>query len=78
MVIHVYLVDGYINNELFRTMTTRLNQQELELWTMIVWALWNARNKYHFEKAQLQPQRIYEGASGLLTDYQHLMTAQTT
>ena len=64
--------------ELFRTMTTRLNQQELELWTMIVWALWNARNKYHFEKAQLQPQRIYEGASGLLTDYQHLMTAQTT
>ena len=64
--------------ELFRSMTTRLNQQELELWTVIVWALWNARNKYHFEKAQLQPQRIYEGASGLLTDYQHLMTAQTT
>ena len=50
-------------------MTTRLNQQELELWTVIVWALWNARNKYHFEKTQLQPQRIYEGASGLLTDY---------
>ena len=59
-------------------MTTKLNQQEHELWTVIIWALWNARNKYHFKKTQLQSQHIYEGALGLLTDYQHLMTAQTT
>ena len=66
--------------ELFQTMITRLNQQELESWAVIVWAVWNARNKFYFEKTQLQPRHIYDydGALGLLTDYQHLMAAQTT
>ena len=64
--------------ELFQTMVTRLNQQELESWAVIVWAVWNAWNKFYFEKTQLQPRHIYDGASGLSTDYQHLMAAQTT
>ena len=64
--------------ELFQTMVTRLNQQELESWAVIVWAVWNAWNKFYFEKTQLQPRHIYDGASGLSTDYQHLMAAQTS
>ena len=43
--------------ELFQTMITRLNQQELESWAVIVWAVWNARNKFYFEKTQLQPRQ---------------------
>ena len=43
--------------ELFRTMITRLNQQDLETWAVIVWALWNTRNKFYFEKTQLQPRQ---------------------
>ncbi|XP_075645036.1 uncharacterized protein LOC142616028 [Castanea sativa] len=64
--------------QLFRTMVTRLNQQELESWAIIVWALWNALNKFYFDKTQFQTRHIYDGASGLLTDYQHLMAEQTT
>lgn len=64
--------------ELFRKMVTRLNQQDLETWAVIVWALWNARNKFYFERTQLQPRHIYDAATWLLTEYQHHMAAQTT
>ena len=37
---------------LFKWMNDKLNQQELEQWATVSWAIWNARNKFCFEKTQ--------------------------
>ena len=63
---------------LFWSIVNRLNQQELKAWAVVVWALWNARNKFYFKKTHLQPRIIFVGATGLLTEYQRLTAAQTT
>ena len=61
---------------LFKQMQTKLSKQELETWAVTAWAIWNARNKVYFEQFQPQPQIIWEGARGLLEEYQRFMEAQ--
>ncbi|KAF3956519.1 hypothetical protein CMV_018360 [Castanea mollissima] len=63
---------------LFRSMADKLNKHELERWAVVVWAIWGARNKFYFEKGQLQPEGIVEGATGMLTKFQSLIATQTT
>ena len=57
-------------------MQTKLSKQELETWAVTAWAIRNARNKVYFEQFQPQPQIIWEGARGLLEEYQSFMEAQ--
>lgn len=54
---------------LFRMMVRRLSQAELEKWTTVSCALWNARNKFYFEQVQLHPRKILDGALGYLAEY---------
>ena len=63
---------------LFRTLKDNLTKTELERWATTSWAIWNARNKYYFEKVQTQPRTIMDHATGLLEDYQRLADAQNT
>ena len=39
----------------------RLTKMELDRWATISWAIWNARNKFYFEKIQQHPKAIMEG-----------------
>lgn len=50
--------------------------KELEQWSIITWAIWNARNKAYFEKFQTQPQDILDGSLALLNAYHTLSTTQ--
>ena len=63
---------------LFRMPKDKLTMKELEQWATTSWAIWNARNRYYFEKVQRQPRTIMDHATGLLEDYQCLATSQTT
>ena len=60
---------------LFKQMQTKLSKQELETWAVIACSIWNARNKVYFEQFQPHPQIIWEGAIGLLEEYQNFMEA---
>ena len=44
---------------LFHQMVGCLSQQDLEKWAVISWGIWNARNKFYFEKIQLHPKVIF-------------------
>ncbi|XP_075670149.1 uncharacterized protein LOC142639906 [Castanea sativa] len=57
---------------LARQMVAKLTGPELELWAMVAWSIWNARNRYHSEAKQSQPSDILHGATSLLQDYQRL------
>uniref|UniRef100_A0A7N2N2W0 Reverse transcriptase zinc-binding domain-containing protein n=2 Tax=Quercus lobata TaxID=97700 RepID=A0A7N2N2W0_QUELO len=57
---------------LVRHLVDRLDSKELETWAMLSWALWNARNRYHFESLHSHPTAILQGATSLLDDYQRL------
>ena len=48
---------------LARQMVAKLTGPELELWAMVSWSIWNARNRYHFEAKQSQPSDILCGAT---------------
>lgn len=62
---------------LFRSMMNKLDLHQLETWTVIAWAMWNALNKFYFRHLhQLQPKAFFDGAAGLLAEYQHLIAAQ--
>ena len=61
---------------LFEGMNDKLNQQELEQWATVSWAIWNARNKFCFEKTQRHPEQILREATGFLAEYQRLNAAQ--
>ncbi|KAL0007328.1 hypothetical protein SO802_008830 [Lithocarpus litseifolius] len=56
----------------------KLTKTELERWATTSWAIWNARNKYFFERVQMQPRTIMDHATGLLEDYQRLAASQNT
>ena len=60
----------------FRDLTLALASSkpssELEQWTMLTWAIWNARNKFIFEGHQDHPSQIFQTASTLLQDYQQI------
>nr|POE66505.1 hypothetical protein CFP56_68421 [Quercus suber] len=53
---------------LVRHLVDQLDRKELETWAMLSWALWNARNRYHFESFQSHPTAILQGATSLLDD----------
>ena len=63
---------------LLRMLQDRLDRSDMEVWAITAWALWNARNKFYFEKVQLRPKSIADGALALLTEYQRLMESQTS
>ena len=54
---------------LLRMLQDRLDHSDMEVWAIMAWALWNARNKLYFEKVQLHPKSIADGALALLTEY---------
>ena len=58
---------------LTRQMMERLSGNEFELWAMIAWALWTARNRIHFQNTQTHPTEILKQATDLLMDYQKLV-----
>ena len=45
--------------QLFRALEEKLTMKELEQWATIAWAIWNARNRAHFEKLQTRPQNDF-------------------
>ena len=57
---------------LARQMKGKLTVKELEVWAMVSWSIWNARNRFYFERKQSQPADILHGAMTLLQDYQRL------
>ena len=61
---------------LVRGLFARLEKKDLEVWASVSWAIWNARNKFYFDKVQTSPRTIMENAVGLLDEYQRLMTAR--
>ena len=63
---------------LTHSMIERLSAKELESWAMIAWSLWNARNRFHFEQCQTQPNAIFKAATSLLEEYQRLALARQT
>ena len=60
----------------FCMLQDKLKQRHLEIWAVTAWALWNACNKFYFDKIQLQPRAIADGALAFLTEYRWLMKAQ--
>ena len=62
---------------LLRMLHERLDHRDIEVWAIMAWALWNARNKFYFENVQLQPKFIADGALALLTEYQRQLETQT-
>lgn len=50
-------------------MVDRLALHDLEKWAVTSWAIWNARNKYYFERIQIHPKEILNGALGFLHEY---------
>ena len=61
--------DFYI---LVRELIGVLTTKELEVWATVSWSIWNARNRYWFDKKQSQPANILQGALLLLQEYQRL------
>ena len=61
--------DFYI---LVRELMGILATKELEVWAIASWSIWNARNRYLFDKKQSQPLDILHGALSLLQEYQRL------
>ena len=57
---------------LARKLMKVLTTEEMEVWAIVSWAIWNARNRYLFDKKQAQPNDILQGAMTLLHEYQRL------
>lgn len=57
---------------LVRELMAVLTSNEMEVWAIVSWAIWNARNKYLFDRKQTHPRDILRGAMTLLQDYQRL------
>ena len=61
---------------LFQHLVAKLDLKDIERWVVISWAIWNARNKFYFERTQTQPKMILDGVVSFLDEYQKLMAAQ--
>ena len=57
---------------LARQMEEKLPKKDLEVWAMVSWSIWNARNRFHFEEKQSMPCDILHGVTTLLQEYQGL------
>ena len=53
---------------LVRELTPVLTKNEMEVWAIVSWAIWNARNRYIFDRKQTHPSNILRGAMTLLQD----------
>ena len=49
-----------------------LTKNEMEVWAVVSWAIWNARNRYIIDRKQAHPNDTLRGAMTLLQDYQRL------
>ena len=61
---------------LLQRMVSKLEEHDVVKWAVIAWAIWNARNKYYFDRIQLHPRDILRGATRFLQKYQRFMQAQ--
>ena len=59
-------------HSLARQMEDKLTGKEMEVWAMVAWSIWNARNRFCFEKKRSQPCDILHSAMSPLQDYQRL------
>ena len=57
---------------LAQNLKERLSYKEFELWTMVAWSIWNARNRFYFEASQIPPHAILKSVEMFLDDYQWL------
>jgi exonuclease III len=48
------------------------HRRDFELWTVITWSIWTARNKFLFEGIQDHPDTIYNSATSFLLEYQNI------
>lgn len=55
---------------LARQMEGKLTGNEMEMWAIVAWSVWNARNRFCFEAKQSRLSDILRGATTLLQDYQ--------
>ncbi|GMY09850.1 hypothetical protein FCV25MIE_05089 [Fagus crenata] len=64
--------------ELFQGLTERLTRAEVEIWSVTVWAIWYARNKFLHENVLMCPQTILEMGMRLLNDFQRVTAQQSS
>ena len=63
---------------LTRNMLERLPKEEMERWSIIAWAIWNARNRFYLKNFQTQPKTILRDVLSFLHEYQELVAQQRT
>ncbi|GMY38278.1 hypothetical protein FCV25MIE_33522 [Fagus crenata] len=61
---------------LTQDLTQALNSQELELWAVTYWSIWNARNKFVHDAVMIHPSLIFDNAMRLLQDFHRVLAAQ--
>ena len=49
--------------------STRQQEENMELFMVVAWLIWNRRNKMHFNEQHLPPEKILDAATALLTDF---------
>jgi hypothetical protein len=68
-----------VSNEEFEMIAMHLakvlSREELEVWTVLSWAIWNARNKFVHEGVQPCPSSIFDRGVGLLKEFHHYQVA---
>ena len=63
---------------LAQSLKGRLSRKEFELWAMVTWSIWNARNRFYFEASQTPPHAILKSAKTLLDEYQRFTCSMPT
>ena len=63
---------------LAQTLKERLSRKEFELWAMVAWSIWNARNRFYFEASQTLPHAILKSAEMFLDKYQRFTHSMPT
>ena len=63
---------------LAQTLKERLSRKEFELWAMVAWSIWNARNKFYFKASQTPPHAILKSAEMFLDKYQRFTRSMPT
>ena len=57
---------------LVKELAPMLTKNEMEVWAVVSWAIWNAWKRYIFDRKQAHPNDTLRGAMTLLQDYQRL------
>ena len=64
-------------SRLFKILVGKLEKKDVvETWAMISWAIWNARNKFYFERTQAHSKKNHDSAMGFLEEYQRHVATQ--